>query len=247
MKKSFVLFFLCSMLSLCSWGKVYEITYIFPKGKQLKIGNKRYKLHDRISCDEANFTKNIRLSKKGKIKNFAFTLRDVDTKKTYTYSNQYSKVENRSILSFLSDSFNNYCKNNSAVVKGVSGDEMCGNLLLKGDEIDTIASLDVIDQYNIKNIEYKRDTTILLVDSVDIRVDLIKNKEFYIIYKLNNSKEIKKKLIVDGNYVRIRREECEGINYKRYPKGVDAVLLIRNTKLANDNEISYPIKIVPLF
>lgn len=236
------------MLSVASWGKVYKITYIFPKGTQLKIATKTYKLNDTISRDNPDFTKTIKLKKSKKNKNFSFTIRDVDTNKNFTYSTQYSKVKNRSFWAFLTDSFNNYCKNNGAMTKGDDDNELCGNLVMKDTETtDTLKSLDVIDQYHIKNIEYKRDTTVLLTDSVDIKIDFPKNKEFYLIYKLKNGKKIEKKLSVINDYVKIKRIDCEGLSNKCYPKGIDAVLLVRNVKLTSDNERSYNIRLIPLY
>ena len=180
--------------------------------------------------------------------NFSFTIRDIDTKKDFTYSSQYSKIENNSLWDLLVGSFNNYCKNNGAMTKGADDDKLCDGLVINDENvIDTIKSLNVIDQYHIKNIEYKRDTTILMTDSVDIRVDRGDNFEFYLLYVLKNGTKVEKMLLNTGDYVKIYRTDCQGLTSKRYPKGIEATLIRRNVRLNSDNENRYPIRIIPLY
>ena len=134
------------------------------------------------------------------------------------------------------------------MTKGVDDDKLCDGLVINDKNvIDTIKSLDVIDQYHIKNIEYKRDTTILMTDSVDIRVDRGDNFEFYLLYVLKNGAKVEKKLLNTGDYVTIYRTDCQGLTSKRYPKGINATLIRRNVRLNTDNENRYPIRIIPLY
>lgn len=241
----------------------FKIVHIYPPNTSIKIGDKIYntkKGHNIISWNDPDFVKKLRFKSKKRTQRVVCHILDlgVNPPKEYTYSTTDVDKESFSFKNLFSKLFNWYFTT-AAATRGITtqDDSLCGQLELNKDlvTIDSIKSLDVIDQYHIKNIEYKRDTTLFLFDRVDIRVDDPKNKEYYLIYKLKNGTTVEKKLkvikikyLVDDNYyIRINKSDCKGLSAKQYPDGLDAVLMWRNVKLLGDNEECYHIRLFPLY